>query len=51
METVSLALLDDVPLDPLIAVLPKADLHIHAEASARLDRVLARGEGRAAHDW
>jgi adenosine deaminase len=47
------------PLDPLgdveipaeIASLPKADLHLHQEWSPRLDRVLARSEGRPAYDW
>src|SRR5688500_42265 len=46
-------------LDPLtairvtsaIAALPKADLHVHAESYPRLDRVLARRDGRAAYDW
>jgi len=28
-------------------LLPKADLHVHAETDARLDRVLARREGRS----
>lgn len=43
--------LDGIPADPRIAALPKADLHVHAEASARLDRVLARRAGRAPFDW
>jgi hypothetical protein len=34
-----------------IAGLPKVDLHVHAEADARLDRVLARREGRPSYDW
>lgn len=34
-----------------LAALPKADLHVHAETDARLDRVLARREGRTARDW
>jgi hypothetical protein len=41
----------DLPTDPVVAALPKADLHVHAEASARMDRVLARREGRPAHNW
>lgn len=32
-------------------MLPKADLHVHAETDARLDRVLARREGRSPYDW
>jgi adenosine deaminase len=35
----------------LIHELPKTDLHRHAEASARLDRVLAHRQGRAGYDW
>lgn len=35
----------------LIEALPKVDLHRHAEASARLDRFLARRHGRASYDW
>jgi hypothetical protein len=42
---------DDVPIDPLIASLPKADLHRHQEEIARQDRVLARRQGRDPHDW
>jgi hypothetical protein len=42
--------LADLPLSPTIAALPKADLHVHAEADARLDRVPARREGRSAYD-
>ena len=40
----------DTP-DPLIAAVPKADLHVHQEWSPRLDRVLARRAGRAPYDW
>lgn len=29
----------------------KADLHVHAESDARLDRVIARREGRSPYDW
>jgi hypothetical protein len=32
-------------------VLPKADLHVHAEADARLDRMLALRDGRSPFDW
>lgn len=49
----------DPPRDPLaelsipaeIALLPKADLHVHQEWSPRLDRVLARRDDRSAFDW
>lgn len=37
--------LADIPIDPAIAALPKADLHVHAEAASRLDRVVARRAG------
>lgn len=48
-----------LPIDPLaelspnseIAALPKADLHIHQEWAPRLDRVLARREGRQPYNW
>jgi adenosine deaminase len=43
--------LGEVPINPTIAMLPKADLHLHQEWSPRLDRVLARREGRPAYDW
>lgn len=34
--------LDDIPLDPTLKALPKADLHLHQEAKARLATLLAR---------
>ncbi len=43
--------LADIPVPPLIAALPKADLHLHAETDARLDRILAQRAGRRAYDW
>jgi adenosine deaminase len=43
--------LDEIPIDPRVARLPKADLHVHQEQSPRLDRVLARMQGRPAYDW
>lgn len=42
--------LADIPIDPAIAALPKADLHVHAEAAPRLDRVMARRAGRSPPD-
>jgi adenosine deaminase len=47
----TLAPLAQVPTHPLVAALPKADLHVHQEWSPRLDRVLARREGRTPYDW
>lgn len=43
--------LGDVPITPTIAALPKADLHLHQQWSPRLNRVLARREGRASYNW
>jgi hypothetical protein len=34
-----------------MTMVPKADLHVHAETDARLDRVIARREGRSPYDW
>jgi len=34
-----------------VAQLPKADLHLHAETDGRVERILARREGRSAFDW
>jgi adenosine deaminase len=54
MNTGSPSLLDplaEVAVDPGVAALPKADLHLHQQWSPRLDRVLARREGRPAYDW
>ena len=39
-----------IPIDSVIAALPKADLHVHAEAKPRLDRVVARREGKPLPD-
>lgn len=43
--------LAQVPVAPEVAALTKADLHVHQEWFARLDRVLARREGRKPYDW
>ena len=43
--------LAEIRSDPVIAALPKADLHVHQEWAPRLDRALARREGRQPHDW
>lgn len=47
----SLDPLDALPIDPVIAALPKAELHLHQEWSPRLDRVLARRAERPSYDW
>jgi adenosine deaminase len=51
LESISLAPLDEIAIEAQIAALPKADLHVHQEVSPRLDRVLARREGRSPYDW
>lgn len=43
--------LNDFPPAQAIVALPKADLHVHQEWGPRLDRVLARREGRSSYDW
>jgi hypothetical protein len=43
--------LADIATSSRLAALPKADLHVHQEWFARLDRVLARREGRSFYDW
>lgn len=40
----------NVPVPASVAALPKADLHVHAEGEARLERVLARERGEAPLD-
>lgn len=51
MEAETVQPFADVPMDAAIAALPKADLHVHAETDARLDRVLARRSGNTPSDW
>src|SRR6185312_2335827 len=43
--------LAEIAIDPVIASLPKADIHLHQEWSPRLDRVLARRAGLPSYDW
>lgn len=43
--------LADIPIPAHIAEIPKADIHIHAEWSPRLDRVMARRDNRQPYDW
>ncbi|MGH2354385.1 MAG: hypothetical protein ACRDJN_22490, partial [Chloroflexota bacterium] len=50
-ETPLLAPLADVPISPEVAALPKADLHLHQEVFPRLDRLVARRQGREPFDW
>ncbi|HKW23722.1 MAG TPA: hypothetical protein VJO13_20245 [Ktedonobacterales bacterium] len=43
--------LAEIAIDPAIASLPKADIHLHQEWSPRLDRVLSRRAHRPSYDW
>jgi adenosine deaminase len=43
--------LAQVVIDPVVALLPKADIHLHQEWSPRLDRVLSRSAGQPSYDW
>ena len=43
--------LSDVEVAPEIAVLPKADVHVHAESGARLEQVIAQRTGRRGTNW
>jgi adenosine deaminase len=43
--------LAEILVPPVVAALPKADLHLHAEADPRIERVLARRAGREPYDW
>jgi adenosine deaminase len=43
--------LEEAPINSLITALPKADLHLHQEEVARLERVVARRQGRSPHNW
>ncbi|HKT37283.1 MAG TPA: hypothetical protein VJR48_02865 [Ktedonobacterales bacterium] len=41
----------EIAADPVVASLPKADIHLHQEWSPRLDRVLSRRAGLPPYDW
>ncbi|MGI8553096.1 MAG: hypothetical protein ACR2PL_20265 [Dehalococcoidia bacterium] len=51
MVTAPIQPLAEIVPDQRLRELPKADIHVHQEWSPRLDRVLAKREGRAPHDW
>ena len=51
MAEPTLAPLLDVPIPEDVAALPKADLHLHQELFPRLERLIARRDGRAPYDW
>ncbi len=40
-----------LPISPAVAGIPKADLHLHAEAGPRLQRLLANDRGEQPIDW
>jgi adenosine deaminase len=46
MTVTALSPLAHPPIPAWVAALPKADLHVHAEGEARLERVLARERGQ-----
>jgi adenosine deaminase len=50
MGTPPLSPLADVPIPAQIAALPKADIHIHAEAAARLEQIIAAQRGQPPAD-
>lgn len=50
MSALALSPLGDIATPDWVAALPKADLHVHAEAAERLERVLARERGEALRD-
>src|SRR5712692_9190344 len=41
----------DVAASPVVAALPKADLHLHKEVFPRLERIVARQQGREPYAW
>jgi hypothetical protein len=41
----------DVAAAPDIAALPKADLHLHQQVFPRLERIVARQQGRQPYAW
>ncbi len=43
--------LTDVSVTPELAALPKADLHLHQEVFPRLERIVARQQGRDPYAW
>lgn len=43
--------LADIEIGPAVAAVPKADIHLHAEAGPRLEQVTAERSGRRATDW
>src|SRR5258707_8365665 len=50
-RTAVLEPLIDVAAPPEVAALPKADLHLHQEIFPRLERIVARQQGREPNAW
>ncbi len=50
-RTAVLEPLIDVAASPVVAALPKADLHLHQEVFPRLERIVARQQGREPYAW
>jgi adenosine deaminase len=51
MVVAALEPLADVSVTPDMAALPKADLHLHQEVFPRLERIVARQQGREPYAW
>ncbi len=51
MAAPALEPLADVSVSPEVAAVPKADLHLHQEVFPRLERIVARRQGRGPYDW
>ena len=47
----SLEPLEVIQITPEVASLPKADLHLHQEVFPRLERILAKQQGRPPYAW
>jgi adenosine deaminase len=47
----ALDVLAEIPTPDWVMALPKADLHLHADADGHVDQVLARRTGRPPYDW
>src|SRR5260221_2006129 len=50
-RTAALESLIDLAASPAVAALPKADLHLHQEVFPRLERIVARQQGREPYAW
>jgi len=51
MADLTLDPFEQIRINPSLTALPKADLHVHQEETARLERIVAREQGRPPRDW